>query len=61
MRVGRGGYNHGEQGFPECGFGRSVAALRSDYEYAVLDDELFALMTDITSRERIVALLAGMV
>ncbi len=39
----------------------SVAALRSDYEYAVLDDELFALMTDNTSRERIVALLAGMV
>ncbi len=35
--------------------------MRSDYEYAVLDDELFALMTDITSRERIVALLAGMV
>jgi len=39
----------------------SVATLQSDYEYAVLDDELFALMTDITSRERIVALLAGMV
>ena len=39
----------------------SVAALRSDYEYAVLDDKLFALMVDNPSRERIVSLLAGMV
>jgi len=39
----------------------SVTALRSDYEYAEMDEELFALIADNTSRKRIVTLLAGMV
>ncbi len=38
----------------------SVAALRSDYDYAVIDDELFVLMTESTSREQIVELLTSM-
>lgn len=39
----------------------SVAALRSDYEYAVIDGDLFALMADRTFRERIFEMRVGLV
>ncbi|MBQ1408731.1 MAG: hypothetical protein IIY87_03120 [Bacteroidales bacterium] len=39
----------------------SVAALRSDYDYAEIDADLFSIMNDSTLREQIVALLISMI
>lgn len=39
----------------------SVAALQSDYEYATIDADLFALMSTITIRKQIIALMVGLI
>lgn len=38
----------------------SIAALKTDYEYAIIDEDLFELMTSETSRKRIISLLLSM-
>lgn len=38
----------------------SVSALRTDYEYAIIDDDLFELFVNDTSRNRILSLLISM-
>ena len=39
----------------------SVAALKTDYEYAIIDEELFELITSEITRDRIMSLLLSMI